>query len=97
MQRQKPICEGTIPNTFDIEMPILIGEKKKHYWLWSQEPNQGKTLFLKSLDEKYKCSWYNQVETFQHIHNDSQFILIDEYSTPFLKVTQMNQMCDGTY
>ena len=94
--RNKPICEETIPNTFGIDMPLLI-EKQKHYWLWSKQPNCGKTLFLKSLDEKYRCSWYNQVETFQSIHVDSQFILFDEYSTATLKVTSLNQMCDGTY
>lgn len=31
------------------------------------------------------------------MHQDSQFILVDEYTTPDLKVTVLNQMCDGHY
>jgi len=96
--RNKPTCEDYIPNTWDLELPLLEqGEKKKHYWLWSTEPNMGKTTFLRKLDSDYRCSWYNVNESFQQIHTDSQFILFDEYSVPHLKVTALNSMCDATY
>lgn len=72
-------------------------EKKKHYWFWSTMPDKGKTHFLKCLDEVARCSWYNTSELYQDINPTSQFILIDEYSEPTLKVTQVNKMCDGTY
>lgn len=31
------------------------------------------------------------------MHKDSQFVLIDEYTTADIKATTLNQMCDGTY
>ena len=34
---------------------------------------------------------------YQNIHKDSQFILIDEFTTADVKATVINQMCDGTY
>jgi Geminivirus Rep catalytic domain. len=96
VERNKPTCEETIPNTWDLALPLLE-HKQRHYWLWSDQPNLGKTTFLKKLATDYRCSWYNQAETFQQIHADSQFILLDEYSSAVLKVTQLNQMADGTY
>lgn len=97
-QRAKPNCTDFIPNTWGLELPLLDDdEKQKHYWFWSSEPNVGKTTFLKSLDKEFRCSWYNKSELYQAIHDDTQFILIDEYSTADLRVTQINQMCDGTY
>jgi hypothetical protein len=52
---------------------------------------------LKRLDRQFRCSWYNKAEVYQSIHKDSQFILIDEYTTADIKVTVLNAMCDGTY
>lgn len=62
----KDTCCGFIPNTFGVLLP-LKKDKCKHYWLWSSSPNKGKTTFLKDLDLKYKCSWYNYQESFQSI------------------------------
>lgn len=45
--------------------------KKRHYWIYSTEPNRGKTKFLESMDNNYRCSWYNKSEIYQHIHQDS--------------------------
>lgn len=95
-QRDKPTCEGEIPNELGIHMPLIVG-KQKHYWLWSAMPNCGKTTFLKQIDYLYRSSWFSTSEVYQNIHIDSQFILIDEFSSPALKVTQLNQMCDGTF
>jgi len=95
--RPLPTCEGFIPNPWEILMPMRQ-EKKRHYWIFSTAPNVGKTtMFLEPLREKFRCSWYNKLENFQVVSRDSQFILIDEYSTAHLKVTQLNEMCDGNY
>jgi len=97
LKRPLPTCEGFIPNPWGILMP-LKQEKQRHYWVFSTCPNVGKTtMFLEPLREKFRCSWYNKLENFQVISHDSQFILIDEYSTAHLKVTQLNEMCDGNY
>lgn len=57
----------------------------------------GKTTFLNTLSNAYRCTWYNTAELYQTAYQDSQFILIDEYTTAHLKATTLNQMCDGTY
>lgn len=40
-----------IPNNWNLEMPALFDEKKRHYWIWSKEPNRGKTTFANTLLE----------------------------------------------
>lgn len=94
--RAKTDCTGFIPNNWALLLPIT-SDKKKHFWFWSSEPNHGKTKFLKSIDSSFRASWYNKSETFQSIHKDSQFVLIDEFTTADIKVTTLNSMCDGTY
>lgn len=97
LARDKPTCADAIPNPWGLEMNILKC-KQKHYWVWSKEPNLGKTTsFLLPLMESYRCTMYSYQENFQNIYSDSQFLLFDEYSSAHLKVTQLNQMCDGTY
>lgn len=54
----KEDCKDTIPNTWDEIMPIVDG-KQKHYWVWSREPNRGKTTWLKEMASKYRCTWYS--------------------------------------
>jgi hypothetical protein len=60
-----------LPNTWDLVLPLLPGEKKRHYWIWSAEPNRGKTTWLRMLDTKYKCSKYSYDEKFQKIYADT--------------------------
>jgi len=45
----------------------------------------------------HPCFWYNQAEKYQAAHPDHQFVLLDEYSTAKLTITDLNQMCDSTY
>lgn len=93
---QKPTCEGFIPNQWERVLPIVTG-KKKHFWIWSTQPNRGKTTWLRDIADKYRASWYSYQESFQSIKSETQFLLLDEYSSAHLKVTQLNQMADGTY
>lgn len=91
-----PRCVGWIPNTFGIMTP-LIKDKRRHYWFWSEGPNKGKTTWLKDLQAKFPCLWYSWTEKYQSPMPHAQFVLLDEYSTGHLTVTQLNMMCDGTY
>lgn len=65
--RQKPNCGDFVENNWDIMMPFddyTSGFKKRHYWIWSTQPNRGKTKFLESCDLNYRCSWYNKIESY---------------------------------
>lgn len=63
---QKPDCKGSVPNPWCKYLP-LKQEKKRHIWIYSYDPNKGKTTWLKDLDSKFRCSWYNYQENFQSI------------------------------
>lgn len=91
-----PRCSGFIPNTLECPLPVLDG-KQRHYWFWSDGPNTGKSTFLRSVALAYPSYWYSYKETFQACHPGTQFILLDEYSSPHLQATQLNQMCDGSW
>jgi hypothetical protein len=90
-------AEGLVANTFGRILPIFDSKvKQRHWWFWSRAPNTGKTTFLKDLDMHYPSHWMAR-EEFQTIHPGTQFVLLDEYTTPYLTAFQVNQMCDGTY
>lgn len=92
----QPSCVGFIPNSFGLNLPLYTA-KKRHYWFWSEQPNKGKTTFLKGLQAQFPCLWYSWVEKYQTPSPNVQFVLLDEYSVGHLTVTQLNMMCDGTY
>jgi len=91
-----PRAVGFIPNTWNLELPIK-DDKCRHYWFWSERPNRGKTTFLKNLDSLYPCYWMNFGEKYQHLHPQTQFVFLDEYSTARMLCTEINSMCDGKY
>lgn len=91
-----PRCVGFIPNAFGLLLPLQVG-KQRHHWFWSALPNTGKTTFLKSLTKTHPCYFYNQNEKFQTVCSSTQFVLLDEYSTAKLLLTDLNQICDGTF
>lgn len=94
---KKPRAEGLVENSFSLLLPVYSTQtKQRHWWFWSSDPNKGKTTFLKTLDSKYPCHWLSR-ENFQSIHQATQFVLIDEFTSPWLLATQINSMCDGTY
>lgn len=45
----RPDLPDAIPNTFDLSLPWMPEEKRRHYWFWSTEPDRGKSTFLKNL------------------------------------------------
>lgn len=98
----KPRCTGFIPNELgrnqnvSLALPILT-EKKRHYWFWSTLPDRGKTTFLKQVRSQFKANFYNKHELYQTFEADLQFLLFDEYTVPFLRIQNLNEMCDGTY
>lgn len=80
-----------------IDLPVRQ-IKQKHYWLWSNKPNKGKTTFLKTLRLKYKTGTYNLKEKFQSFRNNMEILLFDEYGKGrSILATDMNSICDGGF
>lgn len=95
-----PIMENFILHSWDgLDLPLLQRPvKQRHYWLWSDRPNKGKTTFLQTLDEKARCSFYTTLEKYQVVRQDSQFVLFDEFAKGnSVKITVLNAICDGTF
>lgn len=92
-----PRAEGFIPNCLGVTLLLDVHPKQRHYWIWSTAPNKGKTTFLKELTAAHPCYWYAYLETFQDPHPDTQFVILDEYSTASITATQLNQMADCTH
>jgi len=91
-----PRCVDLIPNTFGLIL-LIKDLKQKHFWFWSKRPNTGKTTFLQTLASQYPCHFYNYSENYQTIHSSTQFVFMDEFSEPHIKLTFLNQMADGTW
>lgn len=96
LSRQKPLCNGYIPNDFGLILTMETG-KQRHLWIWSSGPNKGKTTFLMQLKDKFPCYMYSFSEIYQSPTKDTQFVLMDEYTKAHLPLTQLNQMADGTW
>lgn len=96
-KEDKPDLKDSVPNPWGLEMPWKPKEKKKHYWIWSEGPNVGKTTkFLMPLKEQHRAQFMNQDEKYQQFPTKTEVVMIDEYNGG-LRVQQLNQMCDGTY
>lgn len=94
----KPRATSLIPSFFDHPLEIKNG-KKRHFWIWSNIPNTGKTMSMKAIIEKHPAFFYDYEDSgFQsNVFPDTQFVIIDEYNAPVLKIMDLNKMCDGTF
>ena len=51
---EKPDLPDILPNPFDLIIHSDLQQKKRHYWIWSKQPNRGKTTgFLEPLEENH--------------------------------------------
>lgn len=88
-------ADDFISNPWNISLPVLTS-KKKHYWLWSRDPNYGKTTWLNGLAKIYRTSRFTCHEKFQTGFNvNSQFVLVDGNKKIPYDILEL--MCDGTY
>lgn len=75
-----------------------LKDKQRHYWIFSREPNKGKTFhFAKPISKKYKV--YLHVGKFDYwsCKRTDQAVILDEYNTAGLSWNTLNSICDGTY
>jgi len=92
-----PRATGLMENNFGLVLPVFTeSTKTRHWWFWSRGPNTGKTTFLKKIASAHPSHWMAR-ESFQTLHPQTQFILLDEFTTPYFTLFELNQMCDGTY
>lgn len=85
-----------LPNPWGIRMPVDTDNKQCHYWVYSKQPNKGKTTgFLEPIHSKHKAYWKDQTEPYWNIPKDTEIIIFDEFQTGQMKASEMNMICDG--
>lgn len=87
-----------IPNPWNLLLSSVISGKKRHFWLYSDKPNLGKTYhFAKPLTQSYTGHLQSGEAPYWNIKGCETFIIWDEYNIAYEKYTTLNSMCDGTY
>lgn len=86
-----------IPNNFGCIMLYNRDQKRRHYWIYSTQPNRGKTTFGLSLEKDLSASFVGGDRGFFDVKANSRILIFDEFTTPRFTCTQLNQMCDGTF
>lgn len=85
-----------IPNDWGFLLPLRDG-KKRHWWIYSTQPDRGKTTWAKRLCQQYRGIIKGGDFTYWNIRGDEQLIILDEYNTARLKWDTLNQLADGTF
>lgn len=87
-----------LENPWGLVLPSRKVCKMRHYWIWSERPNLGKTYyFARPLSEKYKVRILTGDFTYFNVQDTDQCIIFDEFNTAKLRFDSINQICDGTF
>lgn len=87
-----------LPNPWGLVLPSIKKSKKRHYWIWSEQPNVGKTyLFAKPLINDYIGYLRVGNEPYYNIKGNESFIIFDEYNAAVVPYYILNSICDGSY
>lgn len=87
-----------LPNPWSKVLPSKKKCKKRHYWLYSDRPNVGKTYhFALPIFQTYKVHLRTGCEPYWNLRGDEEAVILDEYNSASFKFYMLNGMCDGTY
>lgn len=95
-KEDRVIILETLPNIWNIDLPVEWGTKKRHYWIWSDEPNRGKTKFTDFLKKTGFAQEINTDSKYHVIDPKRNVLILDEYNNAKLTVRELNKICDGT-
>lgn len=87
-----------LPNPWGLLLPSKRAAKRRHFWIWSSQPNLGKSfLFAKPLQEEYGAVIVAGDFSYWPVHRGVKLLILDEFNTAGLKYSQLNSICDGTF
>lgn len=93
-----PSLPPFLPNPWGLVLPSLKLSKRRHYWLWSSQPNVGKThFFAEPLAKEYGAALVSGNFTYWPITGAEKCVILDEYNTALLKYSDLDGMCDGHF
>lgn len=95
---QKNPLPTWIPNPWGKLLPSFKSSKKRHYWIWSDGPNYGKTTgFAKPLAEEYDAVIQTGDFFYWNVTRSTECLILDDYNTAKLNWSSLNQLCDNTF
>lgn len=87
-----------IPNPWGRVICSKLLAKKRHYWIFSRQPDKGKTFyFAKPLNEQYRCYLKKGDFTYWNFRGDEECIILDEYNSAKLSYDTLNSIADGDH
>jgi len=87
-----------LPNTWTKILPYEGQSKKqRHYWIWSKDPNKGKTTFARRLREDHGAVIQAGDFTYWNVTPHTRILILDDYNASCLKWHALNQLADNTY
>lgn len=87
-----------LPNPWAKVLPSFRKSKRRHYWIWSNGPNYGKTTgFAKPLAEEYNAVIQAGNFSYWNVTRSLELLILDDYNTAQLNWSTLNQLCDNTY
>ena len=94
-----PVLEIEKVPTFQYR--LKYGNKRRHYWICSENPNVDKTLNMQTAcDVCFACCARYQQPFWATFDGQAQFVFIDEYGNDklnTLEISELNRLCDGGY
>lgn len=85
-----------IPNPWGILLP-LTNQKRRHWWIYSTQPNKGKTTWAKEMQATYGAHIKSGDYTYWNITGRESMLILDEYNVAGLRYHVLNQIADGTF
>lgn len=87
-----------LPNPWGLVLPSYKNSKRRHFWLWSVQPNVGKTFkFAKPLRDEYGVALFSSRPTYWNVVPHTKCIILDEFNFAWFKFYELNSLCDGTF
>lgn len=90
-------CPDWIPNPWGLLISSKMGCKRRHWWIYSTQPNRGKTTWAKSLKSSFGAHLKSGDFTYWNLSGKESILLLDEYNVAGIRYHQLNQICDGTF
>lgn len=94
---ERPCLPQFLPNPWGLVLPTKILSKRRHYWIYSEKPNLGKTYhFARPLTE-YRVAHMSGHQLYFDLSGNEQLLIFDEYNFATFKYHELNSMADGTF
>lgn len=89
---------GWLPNPWFKVFSTRIKDKKRHWWIFSREPNLGKTYhFAKPIAKEFRVAIVAGDITYFNFSGKEEGVIFDDYNSQLFTWTKLNQICDGTF